>query len=53
MMKRGKVEETAVISEIGILGYFLSKGDQLIKNEIGGYLLRNKVSIDRLRVSSL
>ena len=27
MMKRGKVEETAVISEIGMIGYFISQGD--------------------------
>jgi glutathione synthase len=44
MMKRGKVEEAAVVSEIGLIGYFISEGDQIIKNEVGGYLLRTKVN---------
>lgn len=43
MMKNGKVTENGVISELGPIGYFLAKDDEIIKNEVGGYLTRTKV----------
>lgn len=43
MMKNGKVTETGVISELGPIGYFLAKKSEIIKNDVGGYLVRTKV----------
>jgi hypothetical protein len=42
-MTKGKIRPINSVSEIGIIGYFISKGEEIIKNEIGGYLLRTKV----------
>jgi hypothetical protein len=42
-MTKGQISPCNCISEIGIVGYFISKDDQIIKNEVAGYLLRTKV----------
>ena len=43
LMKKGKVEKAGIISELGLLSYFITDKDRVIKNIAGGYLLRSKV----------
>lgn len=37
-----KSEKKNLISELGIYGYFINKGSDLVENQLGGYLLRTK-----------
>ena len=43
LMIRGSIEVQACVSEIGVVGYFISEGDKIIKNEASGYTVRTKV----------
>jgi hypothetical protein len=43
LKKGGKLEILPCISEVGLFGYFLSDQGQLLKNQVGGYLIRTKV----------
>lgn len=45
-MRRGIIEGTSSISEVGILGYYISENEKMLVNEVGGYLLRTKVNIN-------
>lgn len=44
------IEET--VSELGIYGGFVKKGDDVLLNEASGHLLRTKVCCERLQFSS-
>ena len=35
-----------MISEISVIGYFISTKDEILHNEIGGYLVRTKKYLD-------
>ena len=35
-----------MISEISVIGYFISTKDEILFNEIGGYLVRTKKYLD-------
>ena len=43
MVKMRNLEPAAVISEIGILGYYISEDGKMVENRVGGYLNRTKV----------
>lgn len=37
-----KSDKKNLISELGIYGYFINNGSNLVENQLGGYLLRTK-----------
>ncbi|CAD8124392.1 unnamed protein product [Paramecium sonneborni] len=46
MMRRGQLDIQAVISEISVIGYFINEGENILVNEVGGYLVRTKRYLD-------
>ena len=44
MVRKGKLLEVPSISELGIYGTFIRRGDQVLLNEEAGHLVRTKVS---------
>ncbi|OAD73602.1 hypothetical protein PHYBLDRAFT_181285 [Phycomyces blakesleeanus NRRL 1555(-)] len=42
MVREGEIIEGDVASELGIYGIYLSDGDKVLVNEVGGHLLRTK-----------
>ena len=44
MVRRGKLLQVPSISELGIYGTFLRRGDQVLRNAEVGHLVRTKVS---------
>ena len=47
MLRDGKLLDTDSISELGIFGYLVRRGDKLIANKQSGHMIRTKVSIIR------
>lgn len=43
MVRKGEVLETDAVSEVGVYGTFLRRGDQVLLNEEAGHLVRTKV----------
>ena len=44
MVREGELLETETLSELGIFGAFLRRGDKIILNKEAGHLIRTKVS---------
>ena len=44
LMRRGRVVSESIVSELGIYGIFLQKGEEIVINEDHGYLLRSKAA---------
>ncbi|KAL7752216.1 Glutathione synthetase [Sorochytrium milnesiophthora] len=44
LIRNGEYMEAEVVSELGIYGIWISNGDQVNTNDVGGYLLRTKTS---------
>lgn len=51
MIREGKLSEVDSISELGIYGVFLRKGNEIILNEEAGHLVRTKVNFSFLCLS--
>jgi glutathione synthase len=47
MLKKGQIDIQPSVSEVGIYGYFISDQNGLLKNEVGGYLVRTKVLLSK------
>lgn len=43
MVRRGELLETDAVSEVGVYGTFLRRGDEVLLNEEAGHLVRTKV----------
>ena len=50
MVRDGKLLDTDSISELGIFGYLVRRGDKLIANKQSGHMIRTKVSCIRSNV---
>ena len=44
MVREGKLLETDTLSELGIFGSFLRRGDKVLLNNEAGHLIRTKVT---------
>ena len=44
MVREGQLLETDTLSELGIFGAFLRRGDDVMLNKEAGHLIRTKVS---------
>lgn len=44
MVREGELLETDTLSELGIFGSFLRRGDKVLLNKEAGHLIRTKVS---------
>ena len=44
MVREGELLETDTLSELGIFGAFLRRGDQVLLNNEAGHLIRTKVT---------
>ena len=47
MVREGQLLETDTLSELGIFGAFLRRGDRILLNKESGHLIRTKVQLHR------
>ena len=45
MVREGQLLETDTLSELGIFGAFLRRGDRVLLNKESGHLIRTKVQL--------
>ena len=48
MVREGELLETETLSELGIFGAFLRRGDKVLINNEAGHLIRTKVATDTI-----
>ncbi len=48
MVREGELLETDTLSELGIFGSFLRRGDKVLLNKEAGHLIRTKVTTHTL-----
>ncbi|KAG0346135.1 hypothetical protein BG004_002380, partial [Podila humilis] len=42
LLRRGELQRADVVSELGVYGIYLHSGQKIIRNDLGGHLLRTK-----------
>ena len=48
MVREGELLETAILSELGIFGAFLQRGDKVLMNNEAAHLSKTKVTTDTI-----
>ncbi|KAF9024226.1 hypothetical protein BGZ52_011351 [Haplosporangium bisporale] len=42
LLRKGELQRADVVSELGVYGIYLHSGEQVVRNDVGGHLLRTK-----------
>jgi len=42
LLRKGELQRADVVSELGVYGIYLHNGEQVVRNDVGGHLLRTK-----------
>ena len=53
MVRDGTLLDTDSISELGIFGYLVRRGDMVIENKTSGHMIRTKVSCIRIKLQEV